>query len=143
VKALRRRSPRVAACQGWEFLPSGDAFLTRQVKAAGVYWTAWQPRGRNRPHRRKLGLYAPGSAIEQARAAAERTAERRTKQRAGNARYRARVEDDYRGDFTAAVIAWLDFAAEHATLADAIAVRAAERAVVVGSGRVASALSPR
>jgi hypothetical protein len=24
----------------WEFLPSGDSFLTRQVTAAGTYWVA-------------------------------------------------------------------------------------------------------
>jgi hypothetical protein len=27
----------------WEFLPSGDAFLTRTVKAADAYWLSWQP----------------------------------------------------------------------------------------------------
>ena len=25
---------------GWEFLPSGDTFVTRQVKSAGTYWIA-------------------------------------------------------------------------------------------------------
>jgi hypothetical protein len=29
--------------EDWEFLPAGDAFVTRQVKAAGAYWTAWSP----------------------------------------------------------------------------------------------------
>ena len=33
----------------WEYLPSGDAFLTRTVKAAGVYWLSWRPRSRTRP----------------------------------------------------------------------------------------------
>ena len=33
---------------GWEFLPAGDTFVTRHVKAAGVYWNVWRPRGRNR-----------------------------------------------------------------------------------------------
>ena len=56
----------LAIPDGWAFLPSGDAYLTRQVKTAGKYWVAWRPRGRNRPHRRKLGLWAPAEAIEQA-----------------------------------------------------------------------------
>ena len=34
------------------------------------------------------------------------------------------------------VVAWLDFAPEHAELAEQIATLAADRAVVVGSGRV-------
>ena len=120
----------------WEFLPAGDTFVTRKVKAAGVYWTAWRPRGRNRPHRRKLGLFAPRAAIAEARDEAEQTTARRAKQREVNARHRDKVEGVYRGEFAAAVAAWLDFAPEHAALAEQIAVAAAERAVVVGSGRV-------
>jgi hypothetical protein len=72
----------------WEFLPSGDAFVTRQVKAAGVFWTAWRPRGKNRPHRRKLGLYAPRRVIEEATTAARR---RRRVPRRSPARITARV----------------------------------------------------
>jgi hypothetical protein len=26
---------------GWDFLPSGDAFLTWTVKTAGIHWTIW------------------------------------------------------------------------------------------------------
>ena len=121
---------------GWEFLPAGDAFVTRQVKAAGAYWIAWRPRGRNRPHRRKLGLFAPTTAIVRARDDAEKTTARRAKKREANARHRDKVEDAYRLDFTAAVLTWLDFAPEHAVLAEEIANSAADRAVVVGSGRV-------
>ena len=53
-----------------------------------------------------------------------------------NARHRDKVEDAYRGQFVAAVVAWLAFAPEHAALAEQIATSAADRAVVVGSGRV-------
>jgi hypothetical protein len=120
----------------WEFLPSGDAFVTRRVKAGRVYWNAWRPRGTNRPQRRKLGLFAPTTAISEAPAEAEGTTERRAQQRVINARHRGKVEDEYRVQFTAAVLAWLDFAPEHASVAEEIANAAAERAVVVGSGRV-------
>ena len=121
---------------GWEFLPAGDTFVTKQVKAAGVYWTAWRPRGKNRPHRRKLGLFAPTTAISDAQAEAERTAERRAEQRVVSARHRDKVEESYRAQFAAAVVSWLDFAPEHGGLAEEIANAAAERAVAVGSGRV-------
>jgi hypothetical protein len=122
--------------EGWEHLPTGDAFVTRQVKAAGVFWLLWQPRGRNRPHRRSLGLLAPATTISTARNESEKTAERRAKQRVAGARQRKRDEVRYREEFVAAVSAWLDFAAEHVALAEEIAVGAAEQAAVVGSGRV-------
>jgi hypothetical protein len=120
----------------WELLPTGDTFVTRHVKAAGVYWIAWRPRGKDRPHRRKIGLFAPAAAIEQARAEAAATAEHRARQRVVNARHRDKVEADYQEEFAAAVVAWLDFAPPHADLARTIAAAAAERAAVVGSGRV-------
>ena len=122
--------------QGWEFLPTGDAFVTRHVKAAGVYWNLWRPRGRNRPHRRKLGLLAPTIAIENARAEALRTDEQRGHKREASARHRDKMEDAYRAEFIEAIVGWLAFAPEHAELATRIATAAADRAVVVGSGRV-------
>lgn len=120
----------------WEFLPAGDAFVTRRVKAGGMYWNAWRPRGRNRPHRRRLGLFAPTVAISQAHADAEGTAEQRARQRVVNVRHRDKAEAAYRAQFESAVLAWLEFTPVHADLAVEIARAAAERAVVVGSGRV-------
>lgn len=121
---------------GWELLASGDAFLTRRVKAGGLYWVVWRPKGRNREHRRILGLVAPAEAIAAARAAATDTAELRAKQRVSNARHRERSEADYRAEFVVAVLQWLDFTDEHQALAEAIAAGSAEQAAVVGSGRV-------
>lgn len=121
---------------GWEFLPAGDAFVTRQVKAAGVYWSLWRPRGRNRPHRRLLGLLAPAEAIARARAQAEQTANERASRRAQGAVYRARKEDSYRQELAETIVAFLDFAPEHGELARTIATKSAERAGEVGSGRV-------
>jgi hypothetical protein len=106
------------------------------VKAAGIYWNAWRPRGRSRPHRRKLGLFAPTAAINSARVEAEQATAQRARQREANARHRDKVEDAYRSEFAAAVLCWLAFAPEHAALAEKIATAAADRAVVVGSGRV-------
>lgn len=67
--------------EDWELLPTGDAFVTSTVKAAGLYWLAWKPRTRQRPHRRLIGLWAPRSAIEEARAAAVATEQKRARQR--------------------------------------------------------------
>ncbi len=120
----------------WEFLPSGDAFVTRTVKAAGKYWVAWRPRSRNRPHRRLEGLWAPAEAIAAAWRAADQTEARRVVARQASARSRERAEEKYRSEMEAAVLDFLDFAPEHAELARAIAEEAAARAAVVGSGRV-------
>jgi hypothetical protein len=122
--------------EGWEFLAAGDNFVTRRVKASGVYWTLWRPRDRHRAHRRKLGVLAPSATINAARADAIATAERRAAQRVVNAAARERAEVRYRVELAAAVRAWLDFAPEHAGLATEIAEGVAEHAAVVGSGRV-------
>jgi hypothetical protein len=121
---------------GWGYLPAGDHFVTRQVKAAGVFWTVWRPRGRNRDHRRKLGVYAPEATITAARERAQQTEERRAKQRVSNQASRDKVEDRYRIELADAVRVWLAFAPQHARLADEIASGVADHAAVVGSGRV-------
>ena len=121
---------------GWEFLATGDACITRQVKAQGRYWVLWRPRGRNRPHRRLLGLLAPKAVIEAAQAQAQVSAEARTRRAVRSAGYRARGEDAYRVSLAEAIVVFLDFAPEHADLAQAIAAEAAGRAAEVGSGRV-------
>jgi hypothetical protein len=120
---------------GWDFLPAGDAFLTRRVKAAGDYWQLYQPKGR-RAHRRLLGLLAPAGAIAAARAAAEASIATRESQRAAGARQRAKTEAAYQAEFEQAVLLWLAFAPEHEGVARDIAVHAARRAAQVGSGRV-------
>jgi len=121
---------------GWEFLPSGDAFVTRRVKAAGTYWKLWRPRSRNQPHRRLLGLLAPTAAIEAAQAEAVGSEAARASRRSQGAVYRARREDLYREELSDAIVSYLDFAPEHAELAKNIATEAADRAAEVGSGRV-------
>jgi hypothetical protein len=120
----------------WEFLPSGDAFVTRRVKTAGRFWVAWRPRGRNRPHRRRLGLWAPKETIEAAEAEAAATETQRSKRREHSARSRASQEAAYRDELEDGIRRFLAFAPEHVDLADRIAREAATRAAEVGSGRV-------
>ena len=124
--------------EGWELLPPGDAYVTRHVKAAGTYWVLFRPKGRHQ-HRRRLGLLAPADAIAAAKASAATTLASREVSREAGARRRELSEAAYRAEFADAVRRWLDFAPEHAGLADDIAVNAAERAAVVGSGRVGRA----
>ncbi len=121
---------------GWAFLPSGDAFVTRTVKAAGVFWLAWAPRTRSRRHRRLLGLWAPRETVEAAQQAAADTEVKRAARREAGARSRERKEAAYQHELAGAIAAYLAFAPEHQVLADGIAQRAAARAAAVGSGRV-------
>lgn len=121
---------------GWALLPSGDAFVTRTVKATGVYWLAWQPRSRSRRHRRLIGLLAPEPTITAAEQAAAATAAARARRREQGARTRERQEVRYRSQLERAVVAYLAFAPEHEELAHGIAAAAATRAAEVGSGRV-------
>jgi hypothetical protein len=120
----------------WEFLESGDAFVTRRVKASGTYWVAWRPRGRNRPHRRRLGLWAPKDAISAAQAEAVATEGQRAQQRVHAARSREKQEAGYRVELEDAIRRFLAFTPDHRALADEIAEAAARRAAEVGSGRV-------
>jgi hypothetical protein len=82
----------VAAPDGWEFLPCGDPYLTRTVKAAGAYWVSWRPRGRGRGHRRLLGLWAPAGTIAAARSAAAATEAKRATARVRGAASRERQD---------------------------------------------------
>jgi hypothetical protein len=122
--------------EDWEFLASGDAFVTRRVKAAGVFWVAWRPRGRNRQHRRRLGLWAPKETIDAAEVEATATADQRSKRREQSARSRERQEATYQVEFADAIRRFLAFAPEHDDLADMISTEAATRAGHVSSGRV-------
>lgn len=122
--------------EGWELLPSGDAFLTRRVKATGVYWVAWKPRSGSRRHRRLIGVWAPSATIAAARVEAEETAEKRQRARKHGAEARARAAQRDRAALEGAILEFLQFAEEHQEVARRIAEGAAARAAVVGSGRV-------
>ena len=122
--------------EDWELLPVGDAFVTRTVKAAGVYWVAWKPRTRQRPHRRLIGLWAPSGAIGNARASAVATEERRARQRKQGEAHRRRREAAYQAQLRTAILGFLGFDEAHRGLAERIADEASARAAVVGSRRV-------
>jgi hypothetical protein len=126
----------LAVPDGWALLPTGQAYVTRTVKTAGVFWLAWAPRSRSRQHRRLLGLLAPEATISSAQQAAADTEAARVRRRESGARSRQRQEVRYQDDLTRAVIDFLAFAPEHEQLAESIAHAAAGRAAVVGSGRV-------
>lgn len=122
--------------EDWALLESGNAFVTRTVKAADVYWFAWLARSRSRRHRRLIGIWAPAATIRAAQASATETESARAARRESGARSRAQRYEAEQNELTAAVLALLSFSREHSALAESIATAAGERAATVGSGRV-------
>jgi len=120
----------------WILLPPGDATLTRRVKAAGPSWTVQEKRGRKIFSR---GVWAPAATVERVRTelASERATPEYAKQQQVSVRRRERMQSEYVEDFHAAVLAFLDFAPEHADLATRLAKAVTEHATPVGSGTVA------
>ncbi len=122
--------------EGWLLLPPGDAGLTRRVKAAGSTWTVQEKRGRKTFSR---GVWAPAERIAAIRKEleAERSTAAYAKRRAADAVRRDRRQAEYVEDFRGAVVAFLDFAPEHAELGERIADAVTRHATPVGSGTVA------
>ena len=120
----------------WELLPPGDAGLTRRVKAAGPTWTVQEKKGRKTFSR---GVWAPADRIAAVRAelASERSTDAYVKRRAADSARRERKQTEYVEDFRGAVLAFLDFAPCHATLAEQLADAVTQHATPVGSGTVA------
>ena len=134
VRAADGRVIRAPA--DWALVPPGDAALTRRVKAAGEHWVVAEKKGRRVF---SCGVWAPAATIFQVRAAleAERATESFAKKRASSARRRQQVQATYVEDFTAAVIAFLNFHPSYAALAQRLAGLVSDRATPVGSGTVA------
>jgi hypothetical protein len=119
--------------EGWESLPPGDAFVTRQVKSMGPHWIA---KKRAKGYTRTLGIWAPKENIEAARKLADETRSQREVKRLISRAQREKQEAKYREQFTEAVHEYLGFAPKHEQLACDIAKAVAEHATQVGSERV-------
>jgi len=119
--------------EGWEALPPGDAFVTKQVKLMGPHWVAKKPA---KGYTRTLGIWAPKENIEAAQKLAEETRVQREGKRAISRARRERQEAKYRERFGKAVYEYLGFAPKHEKLARDIANSVAEHATQVGSERV-------
>lgn len=121
---------------GWTCLPPGDAGLTRRVKAAGPSWQVIEKR-RNKSFSR--GLWAPAEHIAAARAALEieRATPKYAKRKESDSKRREQKQDNYVGEFTLAVLEFLDFAHAYDGLAVKMAEKVVAHATPVGSGTVA------
>ena len=119
--------------EGWEFLPLGDAFITRQAKLMGPHWVAKKPA---KGCTRTLGIWAPKENIEAVQKLAEETGGQREAKRVISQKQRERQEAKYQQQFAEAVYKYLDFVPKHEKLARDIAKSVAEYEAQVGSERV-------
>jgi len=119
--------------RGWVFLPAGEAFTTRTVKAMGPYWLEVKAA---KGYTRKLGIWAPEENINAAIKLAQETQGQRETKRIASREQREKQEAKYRKQFAEAIYTYLDFAPRYRKLAYKISHETAERATVVGSERV-------
>lgn len=120
----------------WQFVPPGDAALTRRIKAAGDHWIVQERRGRKVFNR---GIWTSAETVQriQADLQAERATESFAKRRVADARRREKVQSEYVDSFTTAVLQFLAFHPRYAELAERVAQAVAAHATPVGSGTVA------
>lgn len=122
--------------EGWVFVESGDAALTRRIKAQSEHWVVM---GRYRNRVTAQGLCAPEKAVSEIRAEleAERSDPAYQKKLEAGRRYRDAKQQDYVAEFEQEVLAFLNFDARWSELAHALAHAVTAHATPVGSGTVA------
>lgn len=120
----------------WARLPPGDPGLTRRVKAAGAHWVVQEKVGRKLFSR---GVWAPTATIERVKAElqVERADPAYARKQAQAANRREEKQTAYVEDFRGAVLAYLRFHPDHATLEKKLADAITAHATPVGSGTVA------
>lgn len=124
--------------EGWEFVPSGDATLTRRLKAAAPdYWVVKCVFGRNKIN--NIGLCAPvGFAAQIAEdLKKERETPEYQKKLTASRKRRDQKQEKYQEDFKTAVLAFLDFHPRWKDLAEKFATAVTEFTTPIGSGTVA------
>lgn len=135
-KHYRHENDILELPKDWEFVPSGDALLTRRLKATGEYWLVLTK------YKNKIsscGLCVPQNALTEIKAkiTAERADPKYQKKLESGREYRAKKEEAYAEDFEQAILQFLDFAPRWHTLAQKLAHAVAAHATPVGSGTVA------
>jgi len=121
---------------GWIFVESGDAGLTRRIKATGDYWVLVHRR-RNRIE--ALGLWTDADTVTRIRTQleSERADPAYQKKLETGRQYRAAKQEKYESEFCQAIIKFLAFAPKWSALAEKLAEAVTAHAVPVGSGTVA------
>lgn len=118
---------------GWVFVPTGNAFLTREIKRRGAHWVLLR---RRREYTETLGVLCPETSLREGEEREEDTRAARAKARERGEKQRQRNEDLYRRAFEEACLRYLDFVPRYASVARTIAHETAAHATARRSGRV-------
>ncbi len=121
---------------GWNFLPAGDAGITRKVTSEGVFWRVQIKKGKRTISK---GVWAPADVIERARCAVEavRLTDSYKKKIESSRNLRIKKQAAYETDFCRAVREFLSFNSCYRDLEEKFAQAVTLHAVPVGSGTVA------
>ncbi len=122
--------------EDWSLLPPGDGPLTRLVKAKGPSWLVQVKVGRRLISR---GIWAKDEFIQSAKRELEekRSAPGYTKRRARELARKEKKHQEYVLEFYTAVVKYLDFHPQYASLATELAEAVTRLTTPVGSGTVA------
>jgi hypothetical protein len=120
----------------WDFLPAGDAGLTRKVTSKGIYWRVQVKKGRRTFSK---GIWAPSEIIANARAEVEtvRQTDAYQKKQEYVTLRRDKKQSEYKAEFCRAVEAFLNFHKIHKSTEKIIARAVTSHAIPIGSGTVA------
>lgn len=120
----------------WNFLPAGDAGLTRKTTARGLFMRVQVKKGRRMISK---GIWAPVAIIEEAKKAIEATRstqEYKTKLNKDRER-RAKKQLEYEVEFCKEIERFLNFHKNYNALENQMAKLVTAHAIPVGSGTVA------
>lgn len=120
----------------WQFLPSGDAGITRKVSALGPFWRVQVKMGRRMISK---GIWAPSEHILQAKEAILQIRESETyqKQRQNQLKRREKNQENYEKEFFEEVLNFLKFHPKYQEMEISMAKSITQHAIPVGSGTVA------
>ncbi len=135
-KLLNQYGKPVSPPHDWDFLPAGDAGVTRKVTSKGQFLRVQTKKGRRTI---SLGIWAPAETINQAKEemAATRETESYKKRQEYAAQRRGKKQDEYKEEFRKAVEVFLNFHAKHKSIQKNIAEEVTEHSIPIGSRTVA------
>lgn len=121
---------------GWNFLPAGDAGITRKVTSKGAFWRVEVKKGRRTI---SLGIWAPENTITQAKQEVQeiRLTDEYKKKQTYAVERREKRQVEYDAEFCRAVERFLDFHSIYKELEKKLAKAVTVHAIPVGSGTVA------
>jgi len=122
--------------EGWEFLPAGDAGITRKVTGKGVFWKVQVKKGRRVISK---GVWAPSETIASAKQETERvrSTDAYKKRLKYDRQRREEKQHRYEKEFYTEVRNYLSFAPLYKQIEEEIAKEVTDFAIPVGSGTVA------